>query len=93
MRYFRRNSFLLGEQREEGIIKSEHEFFSNFKGNEFWEEVIVTPKPQPKKYKKEVALFQIGSSMVACEAGDYISTNYSFNRITDWALVEFVEKT
>ena len=95
MRYFRRNSFLLGEQRcEEGIIKSEHEFSSTFNGNEYWEEVIVTPKPQPKKIKKEIALFRAGDdSIVACTASEYTSKRYPALRITDWVEVEFVERT
>lgn len=105
MRYFRRNA-VGWPGCEVGIIKSENEFPSTngkaFNGNEYWEEVIVTPKPQPKTFKKRLCL-AIHKNWLSKESFDMAFVidnqesldgmrNHDIVQLTDWVEVDFVEK-
>lgn len=75
---------------------------SDFLHPDDWEEVIVTPKPQPKTFKKLLCL-AIHKHWLSKESFDMSLVidnqesldgmrNHDIVQLTDWVEVEFVEK-
>lgn len=111
MRYFRRTEEppAFGTAHRPGEIVPDTFFGDSqisFEGNEYWEEVIVTGKPKPKKIIKKVALFrnnystplrgliELVFSEEHSEAGGFERAAHSYHtRLTDWVEVTFIERT